>query len=151
MNAHELQLLDFMAKSAAEAVVCVQSRRYQLARDNCIKIKAYSDLYLVSTTKNCVMFEFISSLMCKLSNEIASIPESDAAIITEPTTTAIPTTTIEDQIAVKFSDIVGNERAKQAMFESIVFPFSLESSMKDRLYNGIRKASSNVMLYGPPG
>ena len=51
----------------------------------------------------------------------------------------------------RFNDIIGNNLAKQALFESCVLPMTLCPSQLHALMVGIRGGVGNVILYGAPG
>ena len=53
---------------------------------------------------------------------------------------------------VHFHDIIGCIEAKQSLFESVILPYKIKSTIvRNMLFGGIRQGSSNVLLYGPPG
>jgi len=52
---------------------------------------------------------------------------------------------------VGFSQVVGLNRCKQQLLESVVLPLSLPRPVRESLYRGIRHGARNVLLYGPPG
>jgi len=62
---------------------------------------------------------------------------------------------VEDEEAVgsnvRFSNIVGNGAAKQALHENIVLPLTLPAGLRQQLLTGIRSGCGNVLLYGPVG
>ena len=55
------------------------------------------------------------------------------------------------QKVICYDDIIGNDFAKQALKENIMYQFLLPKEVKNKLFTGIRKGAGNVLLYGPPG
>lgn len=53
--------------------------------------------------------------------------------------------------SVTFDDIVGNDFAKQSLYENVVLPFQLPLEIRRHVLHGIRRCHGNVLLYGPPG
>jgi spastin len=53
---------------------------------------------------------------------------------------------LAERPTVKWSDIVGLERAKQALQEAVVLP-----ALRADLFRGIRSPDRGILLYGPPG
>lgn len=51
-----------------------------------------------------------------------------------------------DSSNVRFDDIAGLEKAKQAIYESIIFP-----AKHPELFTGLRRAARAILLFGPPG
>lgn len=77
-------------------------------------------------------------------------------------------------ISISFKDVVGNDEAKQALFENVILPLTISDVAKVKIFSGkvfkisiachfihnsscvcltkgIRAGSGNVMLYGPAG
>jgi SpoVK/Ycf46/Vps4 family AAA+-type ATPase len=59
--------------------------------------------------------------------------------------------TIENEIvdrspAVKWEDIAGLAKAKQALLEMVILP-----SVRSDIFQGLRKPARGLLLYGPPG
>ena len=52
---------------------------------------------------------------------------------------------------IYFSDIIGNQTAKQILYENIILPFSLDTQTRKAVFGGIRSGAGNVLLFGPPG
>lgn len=169
-NHHLYKLIDSFNSSAEEALKCVHMHNFSLARDNCIKLKAYSDLFLngLGNHMTTTIFESISSIMIQLNADLTELQNpckmyiqthANIGLVSDDNdSTENETKEEEGDLSLdhnfqetKFDDIVGNEKAKQSLYESIILPFSLDPSQKCRLYNGIRKACSNIILYGPPG
>ena len=53
--------------------------------------------------------------------------------------------------SVNFDDVIGNQEAKESLFENVVLPMTLAKELRDQIYVGIRENIGNVLLYGPPG
>lgn len=56
-----------------------------------------------------------------------------------------------DREIKKFEDIVGQQAAKQALLENVVYHFTLSDEIKKMLFTGIRAGGGNVLMFGPPG
>jgi SpoVK/Ycf46/Vps4 family AAA+-type ATPase len=56
-----------------------------------------------------------------------------------------------EPVWVGFSQVVGLNRCKQQLMESVVLPLGLPRPVREILYRGIRHGARNVLLYGPPG
>ena len=52
---------------------------------------------------------------------------------------------------ILFENIIGNQDAKQALYENVVLPLSFSPALKKVVFAGIRKGAGNVLLHGPPG
>ena len=57
----------------------------------------------------------------------------------------------KDLKVVLFDDIIGNDDAKQSIFENIILPFRMPRERQLQIYSGIRQQPANILLYGPPG
>jgi hypothetical protein len=55
---------------------------------------------------------------------------------------------IPHQTIASFSDIIGNDTTKQALYENIVLPLTLSVKIKRQIFAGIRGGSGNVLLHG---
>ena len=47
---------------------------------------------------------------------------------------------------ITFNDIAELDRAKEILFETVIYPMTIPS-----FYKGIRKPRKGVLLFGPPG
>jgi len=47
--------------------------------------------------------------------------------------------------------IIGNDQAKQALFENVILPMNLPNPLKLSLFTGIRANPGHILLYGSPG
>jgi SpoVK/Ycf46/Vps4 family AAA+-type ATPase len=52
------------------------------------------------------------------------------------------------QKVICYDDIIGNDFAKQALKENIMYQFLLPKEVKNKLFTGIRRGAGNVLLYG---
>ena len=52
---------------------------------------------------------------------------------------------------ILFENIIGNQHAKQSLYENVILPLSFSPSLKKKVFAGIRKGTGNVLLHGPPG
>jgi AAA+ superfamily predicted ATPase len=50
-----------------------------------------------------------------------------------------------------FIDVIGNEAAKQVLYDNVVLPLNLSDEIRRTLFTGIRSGVGNVLLFGPPG
>jgi hypothetical protein len=73
-----------------------------------------------------------------------------AAAITEaPLDNITPIVSMgENRTRTRFVDIVGQDQAKQALFENCVIPLTLSSARLAQFMTGIRGGAGNVILYG---
>lgn len=53
---------------------------------------------------------------------------------------------VEEKTCVSFNDIAGNELAKEALREIVIYPM-----LRPDLYTGLRSPTRGVLLFGPPG
>ncbi|KAG0613299.1 hypothetical protein M758_6G092400 [Ceratodon purpureus] len=87
----------------------------------------------------------------------SAAPNSRNAGLTTPRSVAVPgvdsklVELIENEIvdrtpSVKWDDIAGLAKAKQALLEMVILP-----SVRSDIFQGLRKPAKGLLLYGPPG
>ena len=52
---------------------------------------------------------------------------------------------------ILFEDVIGQEMAKIALMENVIFPLTLCKAESEKIFRGIRAGAGNVLLHGPPG
>eukprot|EP01038_Epipyxis_sp_PR26KG_P009058 gene9058-12218_t len=52
---------------------------------------------------------------------------------------------------ISFASIIGHDNAKQALYENVILPLTIDKQRKLELFKGIRANIGNVLLHGPPG
>ena len=57
----------------------------------------------------------------------------------------------DEQRQVYFDQIIGCDEAKQSLYENVILPFTVSAETKAKLFTGITRGSSNIILHGPPG
>ena len=79
----------------------------------------------------------------------ASMPmQEDKASCNNPPVTTQHSSTVSN---MRFSNIVGSDAAKQALYENIILPMTADTELRQKLFQGVRSGIGNVLLYGPPG
>ena len=53
----------------------------------------------------------------------------------------------DEKCLVRFSDIIGNEDAKQALHENVILPLCLDYAQKKKLFSGIRAGDNSALIY----
>ncbi len=150
--------------SLSDALASTDANNFNAARDYSIRAEAYLSLISmhsqhgmkmkITTDSNSI--ECISIAIEQLKSVI-----DDLQSITSPASTSISSTVaqtscqfeIEQQkpISQPLANIFGNCAAKTALYEAIILPLTIDKDQQSKLYSGIRKSCSNILLYGPPG
>jgi hypothetical protein len=66
-------------------------------------------------------------------------------------TIAANRTVCSERKQILFQDVIGQEMAKIALMENVIFPLTLCKAESDKIFQGIRAGAGNVLLHGPPG
>jgi SpoVK/Ycf46/Vps4 family AAA+-type ATPase len=154
--------------SLSDALTAISRREFNACRDHCMRADAYVELLLASASRHQIdeaidvadksIKEIISDLHTlahHLTKPIDKIDSSPLPIHIDPLKDDNHPEQVECAesaiISRSLSDVLGNVKAKNALYEAIVLPFSMDKANQSKIFCGIRRLCSNVLLYGPPG
>lgn len=127
----------------------------KVARDNIIKALGILDLLSSLLQSKNDEKQSMKPEIYHIDNDSSSI--QDEGEQNEFTTTNIKVvvdksiTKHSNNQKILFENIVGNQDAKQALYENVVLPLTFSPELKKVVFAGIRKGAGNVLLHGPPG
>ncbi len=134
----------------------IQSNQYIQARDHSLQTLSIIELLTSLTShptnttltrhlKVCIdVLNYITT--CSLLNESLNLP-----LITSQVEIKESNEYKGEEEKMKYSQIIGSDDAKQTLYENIVLPLSLSTSVRQEIFRGVRSSGGNVLLFGPPG
>eukprot|EP01041_Mallomonas_annulata_P012929 gene12929-27274_t len=157
MNPTEVRDAVFTIKTAAgsvgKAVNFADKGNIAAARDSCVQACALLELIIA---KYGSLDRYLGVCLKSLQYNINDLTQEQNIIL--PLNTEIKPTNSgnNDQILhstreIYFDDIIGSDFAKQALHENVILPLTIDKNLRNKIFNGIRGATGNCLLFGPPG